>query len=76
MSKQGAKVRFGSVTIIGNKPSASLVKKNVERSTVALERVLKRLDRPGVEIRRRRAWRIHSSAQWPDESRASDQRCV
>jgi len=48
---RGSKVKFGSVTISGNKPSAGLVKKNVERSTAALERVVKRLERPGVDIR-------------------------
>ncbi|MDF8335738.1 MULTISPECIES: hypothetical protein [Novosphingobium] len=48
---RGSKVKFGSVTISGNKPSAGLVKKNIERSTAALERVVKRLERPGVDIR-------------------------
>ena len=48
---RGSKVKFCSVTISGNKPSAGLIKKNVERSTAALERVVKRLDRPGVDIR-------------------------
>lgn len=48
---RGSKVKFGSVTISGSKPSAGLMKKNVERSTAALERVMKRLERPGVDIR-------------------------
>jgi hypothetical protein len=48
---RGSKVKFGSVTISGNKPSASLIKQNVERSSAALERVVKRIDRPGVDIR-------------------------
>lgn len=48
---RGSKVKFGSVTISGSKPSASLIKQNVERSTAALERVVKRLERPGVDIR-------------------------
>lgn len=48
---RGSKVKFGSVTISGSKPSAGLVKMNVERSTAALERVVKRLERPGVDIR-------------------------
>ena len=48
---RGSKVKFGSVTISGSKPPAGLVKMNVERSTAALERVVKRLERPGVDIR-------------------------
>lgn len=48
---RGTKVKFGSVTISGSKPAAGLIKKNVERSTAALERVVKRLERPGVDIR-------------------------
>lgn len=48
---RGSTVKFGSVTISGDKPSAGLIKKNVERSTAALERVVKRLGRPGVDIR-------------------------
>ena len=48
---RGSKVKFGSVTISGSKPSARLVEINVERSTAALERVVKRLERPGVDIR-------------------------
>lgn len=48
---RGSKVKFGSVTISGSKPSAGLVKINVERSSAALERVVKRLERPGVDIR-------------------------
>jgi hypothetical protein len=51
---RGSKVKFGSVTISGSKPSAGLVKKNIERSTAALERVVKRLERPGVDIRAKR----------------------
>jgi len=47
----GTKIKFGSVTISGSKPSAGSIKKNVERSTAALERVVKRLERPGVDIR-------------------------
>lgn len=48
---RGSKVKFGSVTISGSKPSAGLIKENIARSTAALERVVKRLDRPGVDIR-------------------------
>lgn len=48
---RGSKVKFGSVTISGSKPSAGLVKMNIDLSTAALERVVKRLDKPGVDIR-------------------------
>ncbi|MCZ8043251.1 MAG: hypothetical protein O9330_12275 [Beijerinckiaceae bacterium] len=46
-----AKVKFGDVTISGTKPSAEVVKVNVERSSLALERVAKKLMSPGVTIR-------------------------
>ena len=46
-----SKVKFGSVTISGVKPSAATVKTNVERSSAALERVAKKITRPGVVIR-------------------------
>lgn len=46
-----SKVKFGSVTISGVKPSAAAVKTNVERSSAALERVTKKISRPGVVIR-------------------------
>ncbi len=46
-----SKVKFGSVTISGAKPSAAAVKTNVERSSAALERVAKKISRPGVVIR-------------------------
>lgn len=48
---RGSKVKFGSVTISGSKPSAGLVKINIDLSSAALERVVKRLDKPGVDIR-------------------------
>jgi hypothetical protein len=48
---RGSKVKFGSVTISGTKPSAAVVKTNVERSTKALERVTRTLAKPGVVIR-------------------------
>jgi hypothetical protein len=47
----GSKIKFGSVTISGAKPSAAAVKANVERSAKALERVTKSLLKPGVVIR-------------------------
>lgn len=49
-----SKIKFGSVTISGGKPNAEVVIRNVERSTEALERVGKRLIRPGVTIRRKK----------------------
>jgi len=48
---RGSTVKFGSVTISGSKPSALAVNKNVERSTAALERIVRRLEKPGVDIR-------------------------
>jgi hypothetical protein len=44
-------IKFGSVMISGAEPAATLVKVNVERSTKALERIAKRLTKPGVPIR-------------------------
>ena len=46
-----SKVKFGSVTISGVKPSAAMVRTNVERSSAALERVTKKIGRPGVVLR-------------------------
>ena len=51
---RGKKVKFGSVTISGAKPSADEVKTNVARSTAALERVTRKLTNPGVMIRAKR----------------------
>jgi hypothetical protein len=48
---RASKVKFGSVTVSGAKPSAAAVKSNVERSTQALERVTKKLVKPGIIIR-------------------------
>ena len=49
--KRGSRVKFGSVTVTGMKPTAAAVKINVERSTQALERITKSLARPGVMLR-------------------------
>jgi hypothetical protein len=43
-------VKFGDVTVTGKAPSAKLVRENVERSTRALERVGKKLIKPGVHL--------------------------
>lgn len=51
---RGKKVKFGSVTISGSKPSAEEVRSNVARSTAALERVTRKLANPGVIIRTKR----------------------
>lgn len=48
---RGVKTKFGSVVVTGARPSASSVKANVSRSTEALERVTKKLIRPGVSLR-------------------------
>ncbi len=50
----GGSVKFGTVVIRGAKPSAEVVVRNVELSTSALERVFKRLAKPGVTIRQKK----------------------
>ena len=60
----GSKVKFGSVEIIGDKPSAAAIKHNVERSTEALERIAKKLVRPGVIIRAKK----NVPRFWADEN--------
>jgi hypothetical protein len=45
------KTKFGSVTISGGRPNRDTVSRNVERSSKALERVGKKLTKPGVSIR-------------------------
>jgi translation initiation factor 2 gamma subunit (eIF-2gamma) len=54
VTKHRSKVKFGNVTVTGEKPSAAAVKINVERSTEALERIIPRLSRPGITIRPRK----------------------
>ncbi len=55
-SKSGTKVttKLGNVTVSGQKPSEELVKANVARSTQALERVGKKLMKPGVHLPERK----------------------
>lgn len=43
-------VKFGGVTVVVAKPSRAQLKQNVAASTEALERVTKRLVRPGVRL--------------------------
>ncbi len=45
------KTKFGSVIVTGTKPSAESVKANVNRSTEALERVTRKLMKPGISLR-------------------------
>ena len=45
------KTKFGSVTISGSRPNPEMVSRNIERSSKALERVGKKLTKPGVSIR-------------------------
>jgi|SoiMethySBSTD1v2_1073268.scaffolds.fasta_scaffold996052_2 hypothetical protein len=45
------KTKFGGVTISGRRPAAEIVTRNVERSSMALERVGKKLTKPGIAIR-------------------------
>ena len=51
---RGNRVKFGSVTISGDKPAAETIRANVERSTQALERFTKKLARPGVTLREKK----------------------
>ena len=48
------KTKFGGVTITGSRPAAEIVARNVERSSMALERVGKKLTKPGIAIRPKR----------------------
>ena len=54
LRKYKYKVKFGAVTIRGEKPNDDVVIANVKRSTDALERVGKRLIKPEVLIRRKK----------------------
>lgn len=44
------KTKLGNVTVSGAKPSAEFVRFNIARSTQALERVGKKLIKPGVRL--------------------------
>jgi hypothetical protein len=52
--KRSRKIKFGDVTVTAPAPSATMVEHNVRLSTEALERLAKRLARPGVSIRARK----------------------
>lgn len=45
-----SKVKFGRVTIFGVKPNKASVKDNVARSTAALDRVSRKLVKPGIRL--------------------------
>lgn len=52
--QRGRKIKFGDVIVTAPAPSATVVKHNVKRSSEALERLAKRLGKPGVSIRARK----------------------
>ena len=58
-----SKVVFGAVTVRGEKPKAAVVHRNVERSSEALERLGKRLIKPGIFIRRKKGVPEYSVAE-------------
>ena len=62
-SSRIAKIKFGDVTISGAKPNAEIVKVNVERSSRALERIVKKLVKPGVTIRSKKGVPLYSVAE-------------
>lgn len=51
---RGSKVKFGSVTVSGTKPTDEAIQTNVERSTQALARVTKKLATPGIPLREKK----------------------
>lgn len=57
------KVTFGSVTVMVRPPTEAEVRRNVEQSTEALARALKRLLRPGVRLYPKRGVPLY----WRDE---------
>lgn len=59
------KVTFGSVTVMVRPPTKAEVQRNVEQSTKALARALKRLVRPGVRLYPKRGVPLY----WGDEER-------
>jgi len=57
------RTKFGAVTVTGTKPAADFVARNVARSTEALERVTRKLLRPGVAIRCKKGVPEYSSSE-------------
>ena len=58
------KVTFGSVTVMVRPPTKAEVQRNVEQSTAALERALKRLVRPGIRLYPKRGVPLY----WGDDN--------
>ena len=58
-----SKIKFGSVTVSGVAPSRTIVDANVARSAAALERVTKKLIKPGVYIPKRKGVPRYSVAE-------------
>ena len=58
------KVTFGSVTVMVRPPTKAEVHHNVEQSTAALERALKRLVRPGIRLYPKRGVPLY----WGDDN--------
>jgi hypothetical protein len=46
-----SRVKFGTVTVVVPKPTSAQIKLNVAASSLALERVAKRILKPGVKLR-------------------------
>ena len=55
------KITFGDVTVVGPRPSAVEVKRNIEASRQALERVKARLMRPGVRLYAKKGVPLYSA---------------
>ena len=55
------KITIGNVTVMVTKPNAEQVKRNVESSTLALERDVKKLNRPGVRIYAKKGVPLYSA---------------
>jgi hypothetical protein len=53
-ARAGGRVKFGSVVIKTPKPKKAVIAANVARSSEALERVAKKLIKPGFSIRARK----------------------
>ncbi len=51
VGKKRLKVKFGNVTVTGDKPAADTVRMNVERSSESLKRLREKLAKPGVALR-------------------------
>ncbi|TVV74330.1 hypothetical protein FOY91_10135 [Sphingomonas solaris] len=54
------KTRFGDVTVVAPPPSAAMVQHHVKASTEALERLAKRVAKPGVRLRAKKGVPLYS----------------